>query len=128
RFVSFSLDGSGPATFEQPPAEIWDGIPDMLPDVNGRHVNLDTLTREEVAAWRTGETLLLSGRLLTARDAAHKRMADALANNETLPVDLNGRGIYYVGPVDAVGDEAVGPAGPTTSTRMDKFMPMLLER
>lgn len=128
RFLSFSLDGSGPATLEPPAPSTWDDIPDALPTVGGRKVNLDTLTPEEVASWRTGETLLLSGRLLTARDAAHKRMADALQRNELLPVDLKNRGLYYVGPVDAVRDEAVGPAGPTTSTRMDKFMPTLLER
>lgn len=128
RFVSFSLDGSGPATFAPAPPSVWDGVPDALPDLGGRRVNLDTVTPQEIARWRAGDTLLISGSLLTARDAAHKRMADALENNAPLPVDLNGRALYYVGPVDAVGDEAVGPAGPTTATRMDKFMPALMAR
>jgi fumarate hydratase, class I len=91
-----------------------------------RKVDLDRLDRDEVATWRPGETLLLSGRLLTGRDAAHKRMADMLRRGEELPVDFRNRVIYYVGPVDAVGDEAVGPAGPTTSTRMDKFTDIML--
>lgn len=128
RFISFSLDGSGPATFEPAPASVWDGIPDALPAMGGRRVNLDALTPEEIAGWRVGDTLLISGSLLTGRDAAHKRMVDALDRGEPLPVDLNGRALFYVGPVDAVGDEAVGPAGPTTSTRMDKFMPALMSR
>jgi fumarate hydratase class I len=128
RFISFGLDGNGPATFDPPSSSIWDGIAETLPTLGGRKVNLETLTPDEVASWRTGETILLSGRLLTARDAAHKRMESALRRNEPLPVDLKNRALYYVGPVDAVGDEAAGPAGPTTSTRMDKFMPELLER
>lgn len=128
RFISFSLNGEGPAEFEPPPLSIWDDIPDHLPVLGGRKVNLDVLDQDEVANWRTGETLLLSGRVLTARDAAHKRMADALEHGEPLPVDLRNRALYYVGPVDAVANEAVGPAGPTTSTRMDAFMPLLLER
>lgn len=126
RHVSFVLQGDAPARFEAPPASTWDGIPDALPPHAGKPVDLDTLTRDEVGSWRAGETLLLSGRLLTARDAAHKRLADLLAQGRPLPVSLDSRAIYYVGPVDAVGSEAVGPAGPTTATRMDKFMPALL--
>ena len=91
-------------------------------------MDLDRLTREEVASWQPGETLLLSGRLLTGRDAAHKRIAELLARGEPLPVDLTGRVIYYVGPVDAVRDEVIGPAGPTTATRMDKFTELMLRR
>jgi len=128
RYVSFTLRGDAPAHFEAPPRQLWDGIPDALPAQSGLRVDLDTLTRDEVASWRAGQTLLLSGRLLTARDAAHKRMADLLAKGKPLPVNLRNRAVYYVGPVDAVGDEAVGPAGPTTATRMDKFMPALLEQ
>ncbi|MCP4880268.1 MAG: fumarate hydratase, partial [Gammaproteobacteria bacterium] len=93
-----------------------------------RKVNLDTVTAEDVKAWQPGETLLLSGKMLTGRDAAHKKMIDMMAKGEALPVDLTGRFIYYVGPVDPVGDEAVGPAGPTTSTRMDKFTRTMLEQ
>src|SRR5690606_32579920 len=99
-----------------------------LPAQNGRRVDLDTLSAEDVAQWRAGETLLLSGKLLTARDAAHKRMADCLDQGRPLPVDLRNRAIYYVGPVDPIAGEAVGPAGPTTAMRMDKFMPALLEK
>jgi fumarate hydratase class I len=91
-------------------------------------VNLDTVTHDEVRTWKPGEVLLLSGKLLTGRDAAHKRMTDMLNRGETLPVDLRGRFIYYVGPVDAVRDEAVGPAGPTTATRMDKFTRQMLDQ
>jgi fumarate hydratase class I len=128
RFINFSLDGSGPAVFEDPDPEIWSDIPDALPVAQGRSVNLDTLTKQEVGTWKAGELILLSGHLLTARDAAHKRMVDMLSRNEPLPVSLQDRAIYYVGPVDPVKGEAVGPAGPTTSTRMDKFMPVLLEQ
>src|SRR5205085_4484175 len=106
---------------------------DLWPDVNwapdekkSKQVNLDTLTKAEVASWKPGETLLLNGRMLTGRDAAHKRIQDMLAKGEKLPVDFAGRVIYYVGPVDPVRDEVVGPAGPTTSTRMDKFTEMML--
>src|SRR3546814_3547515 len=95
---------------------------------NARRVDLDTVTREEVASFKPGETLLLNGRLLTGRDAAHKRMVDMLNKGEPLPVDFNGRFIYYVGPVDPVRDEAVGPAGPTTATRMDKFTELVLSQ
>lgn len=128
RFVKFVLDGSGPATLTPPDPAVWDGIPDAMPDSGGIHVDLDTLDKVGVARWNVGQTLLLSGKLLTGRDAAHKRLADMLAKGEPLPVDLRNRAIYYVGPVDAVRDEAVGPAGPTTSTRMDKFVAPLLEQ
>ncbi|RJF96253.1 fumarate hydratase [Noviherbaspirillum saxi] len=128
RHIRFFLDGSGPMTFEPPDPGIWDGIPDMLPTDGGMHVDLDTLTKIEVAQWRVGQTLLLSGKLLTGRDAAHKRLTDMLAANEPLPVDLKDRAIYYVGPVDPVDGEAVGSAGPTTATRMDKFVAPLLEQ
>jgi fumarate hydratase class I len=127
RHVSFTLDGSGPAHLTPPrlddwPALAWDAA------AGARRVALDGLTREDIAAWRPGERLLLSGRLLTGRDAAHQRMIDILDRGKTLPegVDLRNRFIYYVGPVDPVGDEVVGPAGPTTATRMDKFTDRLL--
>jgi fumarate hydratase class I len=107
---------------------VWDDIPAAMPTTGGRRVDLDTLTQAEVQSWKAGELLLLSGKLLTGRDAAHKRMVEALARGETLPVPLKNRAIYYVGPVDPIKGEAVGPAGPTTSTRMDKFMPTLLEQ
>ena len=128
RFISFSLDGSGPAIFTPPDTSVWEGIPEEMPTADGRRVDLDTLTKEEVQNWKAGELLLLSGKLLTGRDAAHKRMVETLARGEPLPVSLKNRAIYYVGPVDPVKGEAVGPAGPTTSTRMDKFMPTLLEQ
>jgi len=128
RFISFSLDGSGPAVFVPPDPSVWEGIPSAMPTSDGRRVDLDTLSPNEVRTWKAGELLLLSGKLLTGRDAAHKRMADALARGEALPVSLKNRAIYYVEPVDPVEGEAVGPAGPTTSTRMDKFMPALLEQ
>ncbi|MDM9561469.1 fumarate hydratase [Bordetella petrii] len=127
RYVAFEQPENGPAVFTPPDASLWDGVPDALPPT-GTPVDLDTLTPRQVAGWRAGQQLLLSGRLLTARDAAHKRLADLLRQGAPLPVDLRGRALYYVGPVDAVGDEAVGPAGPTTATRMDKFMPALLEQ
>ncbi len=126
RHAHFVLDGSGPAFCEPPPLSAWPDV-HWAPDVKtSRRVDLDTLTREEVASWKPGQTLLLSGRMLTGRDAAHKRIQDMLARGEPLPVDFAGRVIYYVGPVDPVRDEAVGPAGPTTSTRMDKFTDMML--
>jgi fumarate hydratase class I len=128
RFITFSLDGSGPAVLTPPDPALWDGIPDAMPVTDGIPVNLDTLSKAEVAQWKAGQTLLLSGKLLTGRDAAHKRLTDMLARGEPLPVDLRGRAIYYVGPVDPVAGEAVGPAGPTTSTRMDKFVAPLLEQ
>jgi fumarate hydratase class I len=128
RFISFSLDGSGPAVLTPPNASVWDDIPAAMPTAGGRRVDLDTLTHDEVRSWKAGELLLLSGKLLTGRDAAHKRMVETLARGEALPVPLKNRAIYYVGPVDPIKGEAVGPAGPTTSTRMDKFMPTLLEQ
>jgi len=128
RHAHFVLDGSGPAFCEPPPLSAWPDV-NWTPDVRtSKRVDLDTLTREEVASWKPGQTLLLSGKMLTGRDAAHKRIQDMLARGEKLPVDFNGRVIYYVGPVDPVRDEAVGPAGPTTSTRMDKFTDMMLSQ
>jgi fumarate hydratase class I len=127
RHAHFVLDGSGPAEFEAPQLSDWPAVT-WTPDIRSRKVNLDTLTREEVASWKPGERLLLSGRLLTGRDAAHKRIQDMLAKGEKLPVDFTNRVIYYVGPVDPVRDEVVGPAGPTTSTRMDKFTDTMLGR
>lgn len=128
RFISFKLDGRGPAVLTPPDPTVWEGIPSEMPTADGRRVDLDTLTHQEVQSWKAGELLLLSGKLLTGRDAAHKRMVETLARGEALPVSLQNRAIYYVGPVDPVKGEAVGPAGPTTSTRMDKFMPTLLEQ
>ena len=127
RHVRFALDGSGPATFEPPDLADWPDIPFELGD-DVKRVDLDTVTREQVATWRAGDTLLLSGRLLTGRDAAHKRLADLIDRGESLPVDFNNRFIYYVGPVDPVAGEVIGPAGPTTATRMDKFTRAMLER
>lgn len=127
RHVHFQLDGSGPARLQPPSLEDWPKI-DWAPDYeNSRRVNLDTLTREEVQSWKPGQRLLLSGKLLTGRDAAHIRMRKLIEAGEKPPVDLTNRVIYYVGPVDAVRDEAVGPAGPTTATRMDGFTDMMLE-
>ena len=126
RFLRMELDGRGPASIEQPSLGEWDGIPERFDPVDAVRVNLDQLSRAEVSRWRVGQTLLLSGRGLTARDAAHKRLADLLERNEPLPVQLRDRVVYYVGPVDAVAGEAVGPAGPTTATRMDKFVEKLL--
>jgi len=128
RHIDFVLDGSGPARFEAPRLEDWPDV-HWAPAPNARRVDLAKLTKQEVAAWKPGETLLLSGKLLTGRDAAHKRIADLLTTGKSLPegVDFRNRVIYYVGPVDAVRDEAVGPAGPTTATRMDKFTGLMLE-
>jgi len=124
RHAHFTLDGSGPVMLDPPSLEDW---PKLTYDSSkGRRVNLDTVTREEVASWKPGEVLLLNGKLLTGRDAAHKRMVEMLNKGEPLPVDFKGRFIYYVGPVDAVRDEVVGPAGPTTATRMDKFTEQVL--
>ncbi len=127
RHIHFELDGSGPAEFTPPSL---DDYPDVAwqPAKDARRVNLDTLTREEISRWQPGDTVLLSGKLLTGRDAAHKRIADMIARGEKLPegVDFNGRFIYYVGPVDPVAGEAVGPAGPTTATRMDKYTEVML--
>jgi fumarate hydratase, class I len=125
RHAHFVLDGSGPAEFEAPDLSDWPAV-SWTPDASSRRVNLDRLTREEVAAWKPGDRLLLSGKLLTGRDAAHKRIQDMLGRGEKLPVDFRNRVIYYVGPVDPVRDEVVGPAGPTTSTRMDKFTDTML--
>ena len=126
RHAHFVLDGSGPVYLDPPSLDIW---PKLTYDVHGaRRVNLDTVTHDEVKSWQPGEVLLLNGKLLTGRDAAHKRMTDMLTGSESLPVDFRGRFIYYVGPVDAVRDEAVGPAGPTTATRMDKFTRQMLEQ
>ena len=126
RHAHFVLDGTGPAELTPPRVTDW---PQITWNVgSARRVNLDTVTREDVATWRTGETLLLSGRMFTGRDAAHKKMIDMLARGEPLPVDLTGKFIYYVGPVDPVRDEVVGPAGPTTATRMDKFTRTILEQ
>jgi fumarate hydratase class I len=126
RHAHFVLDGSGPVYLEPPSLDLWPDV-QWVPDAaRSRRVDLDTLTREEVASWKPGETLLLSGELLTGRDAAHKRIVDMLARGEKLPVDFTNRVIYYVGPVDPVRDEVVGPAGPTTATRMDKFVETML--
>ncbi len=125
RHAHFVLDGSGPAYCEPPNLSDWPAV-SWKPDTSATRVNLDTLTREEVAAWKPGQRLLLNGRMLTGRDAAHKRIQDMLARGEKLPVEFANRVIYYVGPVDPVRDEVVGPAGPTTATRMDKFTDMML--
>jgi fumarate hydratase class I len=124
RHAHFVLDGSGPVFLDPPSLEAW---PKLTHDVSGaRRVNLDTVTREQAATWKPGEVLLLTGKLLTGRDAAHKRLTDMLKRGEKLPVDFRNRFIYYVGPVDPVRDEVVGPAGPTTATRMDKFTRQML--
>ena len=124
RHAHFVLDGSGPVALEPPSLEDW---PRLTYDASkGRRVDLDTIKPEDVTQWQFGETILLNGRLLTGRDAAHKRIVEMLDRGEQLPVDLRGRFIYYVGPVDAVRDEVIGPAGPTTATRMDKFTEQLL--
>lgn len=127
RHAHFELDGSGVATFTPPKIEDYPDV-HWHPAADARHINLDTITREDIKQWKPGDTLLLSGKLLTGRDAAHKRIVDMLAKGEKLPsdVDFNGRFIYYVGPVDPVRDEVVGPAGPTTATRMDKFTETML--
>ncbi|WP_168012992.1 fumarate hydratase [Halomonas salinarum] len=126
RHVHFSLDGNGAAELPAPKLEDWPEITREIGE-NVKRVNLDTVTPEEVRNWQPGDTLLLNGKLLTGRDAAHKRMTEMLAKGESLPVDMKGRFIYYVGPVDPVRDEVVGPAGPTTATRMDKFTRTMLE-
>jgi len=126
RHAHFTLDGSGPAYCEPPSLSEWPDVRWMPDTEKSKRVDLDTLTPEEVASWTPGQTLLLNGRMLTGRDAAHKRIADMLARGEPLPVDFRNRVIYYVGPVDPVRDEAVGPAGPTTATRMDKFTETML--
>ena len=126
RHAHFVMDGSGPVYLDPPSLDLWPDV-QWLPDhQKSRRVDLDTLTREEVASWKPGDTLLLNGRMLTGRDAAHQRIQEMLARGEPLPVQFTNRVIYYVGPVDPVRDEAVGPAGPTTATRMDKFTEMML--
>ncbi|HVZ43442.1 MAG TPA: fumarate hydratase [Ramlibacter sp.] len=128
RHAHFVMDGSGPAYLEPPSLDTWPKI-EWAPDTQkSRRVNLDTLTKEEIATWKAGDTLLINGKMLTGRDAAHKRIQDMLAKGEPLPVDFTNRVIYYVGPVDPVRDEVVGPAGPTTATRMDKFTDMMLSK
>lgn len=128
RHVHFHLHGDGPAKLEPPKLEDWPDVTWQADTEVARRVDLDTLTPEEVASWKPGQTLLLNGKMLTGRDAAHKRIADMLARGEPLPVDFTNRVIYYVGPVDPVRDEAVGPAGPTTATRMDKFTETMLSQ
>ena len=126
RHAHFVLDGSGPIYLDPPSLDLWPNVA-WTPDyVKSKKVNLDTLTPQEVASWKPGDTLLLNGKMLTGRDAAHKRIQDMLARGDKLPVDFTNRVIYYVGPVDPVKDEAVGPAGPTTATRMDGFTEMML--
>ena len=126
RHAHFTLDGSGPSFLEAPKLDEWPDV-HWQPDAAAKRVNLDTLTPEEVRGWKQGDRLLLSGKMLTGRDAAHKRIQDMLAKGEPLPVEFKGRAIYYVGPVDPVMGEVVGPAGPTTATRMDKFTDMMLQ-
>ncbi|MCK9543101.1 MAG: fumarate hydratase [Novosphingobium sp.] len=125
RHAHFTLDGSGPSYLETPKLDEWPNV-HWAPDKAAKRVDLDTLTAEDVKSWKQGDRLLLNGRMLTGRDAAHKRIQDMLAKGESLPVDFTGRVIYYVGPVDPVRDEVMGPAGPTTATRMDKFMDTML--
>jgi fumarate hydratase class I len=127
RHAHFVLDGSGPAEFEAPSLADWPKVT-WTPDANSVRVDLDSLNRQVVQSWKPGQRLLLSGKMLTGRDAAHKRIQDMLAKGEKLPVDFTDRVIYYVGPVDPVRDEVVGPAGPTTATRMDKFTELMLSR
>lgn len=127
RHAHFVLDGSGPAYLEAPNLADWPDV-NWTPSKAAIPVDLDSLDPDTVAGWKPGDRLLLSGRMLTGRDAAHKRIADMIERGEPLPVDFRGRVIYYVGPVDAVRDEAVGPAGPTTATRMDGFTRMMLEQ
>ncbi len=126
RHTHFTLNGNGPAILTPPSLDQW---PEVTFEVGAstRRVDLNTVTPEDVLSWKPGETVLLNGKMLTGRDAAHKRMVEMLDRGEELPVDLKGRFIYYVGPVDPVGDEVVGPAGPTTATRMDKFTRQVIE-
>jgi fumarate hydratase class I len=125
RHLHFELDGSGPARLEPPSLDIWPDIA-YTGAAGAKRVDLDGLTREDIAAWKAGDRLLLSGKLLTGRDAAHKRLVQMMDDGEPLPVDFTNRFIYYVGPVDPVGDEVVGPAGPTTSSRMDRYTERML--
>ena len=126
RHVEFVLDGSGVAALTPPDMRVYPDVT-WAPDAHAKRVDLNTVTKQETQTWEAGQTLLLSGKLLTGRDAAHKRIADMIAKGEQLPVDFSNRFIYYVGPVDAVGDEAVGPAGPTTATRMDSYSDVMLD-
>ena len=128
RHAHFVLDGSGPTYIDPPSLDLWPDVK-WAPDYNkSRRVDLNTLTKAEVASWKPGDTLLLNGKMLTGRDAAHMRIQDMLASGLPLPVDFSNRVIYYVGPVDPVRDEVMGPAGPTTATRMDKFTDMMLAK
>jgi fumarate hydratase class I len=128
RHAHFVMDGSGPVYLDPPSLDLWPNV-HWAPDYNkSKRVDLNTLTKDEVASWKPGQTLLLNGKMLTGRDAAHKRIQDMLAKGEQLPVDFTNRVIYYVGPVDPVRDEVVGPAGPTTATRMDSFTEMMLAK
>ena len=126
RHAHFVLDGSGPVYLDAPSLDLWPDVTWAPDAIKSKRVDLNTLTPAEVASWKPGDTLLLNGKMLTGRDAAHKRIQDMLARGEQLPVDFNNRVVYYVGPVDPVRDEVVGPAGPTTATRMDKFTEMML--
>ena len=126
RHAHFTLDGSGPSYLEKPKLDDWPQV-HWAPDSAAKRVNLDTLTPAEVQGWNVGDRLLLNGKMLTGRDAAHKRIKDMLAKGEALPVDFKGRAIYYVGPVDPIMGEVVGPAGPTTATRMDSFTDMMCQ-
>jgi len=128
RHIHFHLDGSGPAKLQPPRLEDWPKVTWQADAATATRVDLNSLTKAQVAAWTPGQKLLLNGKMLTGRDAAHKRIADMLAKGEKLPVDFTNRVIYYVGPVDPVRDEVVGPAGPTTATRMDKFTRTMLEK
>jgi fumarate hydratase class I len=128
RHAHFVMDGSGPVYLDPPSLSEWPDVHWMPDTQKSKRVDLNTLTAAEVASWTPGQTLLLNGKMLTGRDAAHKRIQDMLAKGEKLPVDFKNRVIYYVGPVDPVRDEVVGPAGPTTATRMDKFTDMMLEK
>jgi fumarate hydratase class I len=128
RHAHFVLNGSGPVYLDAPSLDLWPNV-NWVPDTQkSQRVDLNALTPAEVASWKPGQTLLLNGKMLTGRDAAHKRIQTMLAKGEKLPVDFTNRVIYYVGPVDPVRDEAVGPAGPTTATRMDGFTDMMLEQ
>jgi fumarate hydratase class I len=128
RHAHFVMDGSGPVYMDPPSLSEWPEVHWMPDTQKSKRIDLNTLTAAEVASWTPGQTLLLNGKMLTGRDAAHKRIQDMLAKGEKLPVDFKNRVIYYVGPVDPVRDEVVGPAGPTTATRMDKFTDMMLEK
>lgn len=127
RHIHFELDGSGVAEFVPPDLALWPDI-EYSANASSKRVDLATVTKDEARTWRAGETLLLSGKMLTGRDAAHKRIVDLIGKNEPLPIDFSNRFIYYVGPVNAVGDEIIGPAGPTTATRMDKFSDVMLSK